>query len=170
MNQSPAVPLLGRCEHASRRLVLMQIHLRHIQSGVLLVHQQPGWVWQPQIFSMLQTGQAKPLFNSFIIRKLRTDLHLDQLSYICWCFKLTCWYGNRTFRNVFCEWLRACRHTICHYMRKMKLKYQHVHPAPTLHINAVDLVCVHPFLYRLAGYMVLYLHLLLVFNFIFVHS
>jgi len=28
-----------------------------------------------------------------------------------------------------------CLHAICNYMRKVKLKYQHVHPTPTLHIN-----------------------------------
>ena len=35
-----------------------------------------------------------------------------------------------------------CLHAICNYMRKVKLKYQHVHPVPpTLHINAIYFVC-----------------------------
>ena len=61
--------------------------------------------------------------------------------------------------------LCTCMLFVIAYMRKVKLKYQHVHLTPTLHINAVYFcVCSpHFFIGQQATWS--HLHLSLVFNF-----
>ena len=64
-------------------------------------------------------------FNSFVIEKLRTGLHLDQLScrlLMLQTFMLIC-KQSLLKCNLWMVQGMQCLHAICNYMRKVKLKY-----------------------------------------------
>ena len=98
---------------------------------------------------MQQTGQMKVFFSSFTTRKLGTDQCLEHLScrlLILQTYMLI-WKRSLPKCNLRMAQGTKCLHAICNYMRKVKLKYQHVRPAPALHTNTVYLVYLY-FLYR----------------------
>ena len=85
------------------------------------------------------------LFSSFTIEKLETNQCLEYLScclLILHTYMLI-WKRSLLKCNLQMAQGTKCLHDICNDLRKVKLKYQHVHPAPTPHINTVYLVYLH---------------------------
>ena len=97
----------------------------------------------------------KVYFSSFTTGKLGTDQCLEHLSCRLLILQTYMFIWKRSLPKCNLRMAQGtkCLHAICNYMRKVKLKYQHVRPAPALHINTVYLVYLH-FLTGLLGPMI----------------